>query len=364
MILRLSWPWGAGINLGPLNRAVPELIFDQLPPASSILPQPGQQALNPQWTWNSLHTNKTPYTMLWNLQVEHLLAKRYLLRAAYVGSGSRHLYIQTQFNAPTPDRMGPGPVAPRSPYPWINQFQLDRNEGNANYNGLQLFAERRFQSGLQFATSYTWSHCFSYQDAAQDFSNQNPYDRRPDYSSCDQDARHAFTTNFTWDLPVRESQRLGPVGNAVLAGWRVSGIVSLLTGLPFNVTLPFDNANIAQTAGVQRGQLTGDAEPAGFRRTPEEWYNRAAFGVPAPYTFGNLGRNILRADGIRNLDLTVMKDFELSERVKLRFAADAFNALNGTMFNAPNGSVTTPAFLRVQSARPARDLQFSLKLTY
>lgn len=362
LILRLSWPWGAGINLGPLNRGVPELVFDQLPSAASILPQPGQPAVNPQWTWNSLQTNKTPYTMLWNFQIEHLLAKKYHLRAAYVGSGSRHLYIQTQFNAPTPDKMGPGAVGPRSPYPSINQFQMDRNEGNANYNGLQLFGERRFQSGLQFATSYTWSHCFSYQDAAQDFSNQNPYDRRPDYSSCDQDARHAFTSNVTWQVPVRKD--LGRVGNTILTGWQVSGIVSLLTGLPFNVTLPFDNANIAQTAGVQRAQLIGNHSPAGFQRTPEQWYDRTAFGVPAPYTFGNLGRNTLRADGIRNLDLSLMKDFRITERVKFRFAADAFNALNGTMFNAPNGSVTTAPFMRVQSSRAARDLQFSLKLTY
>ncbi len=364
LILRLSWPWGAGINLGPLNRANPELVFDQLPSASSILPQPGQPALNPQWTWNSLQTNRTPYTMLWNFQIEHLLAKKYLLRAAYVGSGSRHLYIQNQFNAPTPDRMGPGPVGPRSPYPSINQLQLDRNEGNANYNGLQLFGERRFQSGLQFAASYTWSHCFSYQDAAQDFSNQNPYDRRPDYSSCDHDARQTLTSNATWQLPVRKSPRLGAIGNTLLADWQISGIVSLLTGLPFNATLPFDNANIAQTGGVQRAQLIGEVLPAGFRRTPEEWYNRAAFGVPAPFTFGNLGRNILRADGIRNLDLTVMKDFRLAETVRLRFAADAFNALNHTMFNAPNGSVTTAPFMRVQAARASRDYQFSLKLTY
>src|SRR5262249_39583015 len=161
-----------------------------------------------------------------------------------------------------------------------------------------------------------------------------------DYSSCDQDVRHAFTTNFTWELPFKPR---GRVGELTLKGWRVGGIVSLLTGLPFNVTLPFDNANIAQTAGVQRAQLVGDPLPQGFRRSPDEWYSRAAFGTPAPYTFGNLGRNILRADGIRNVDLTMMKDFRLTETVRLRFAADAFNAFNHTMFNAPNGSVTTAA---------------------
>lgn len=136
------------------------------------------------------------------------------------------------------------------------------------------------------------------------------------------------------------------------------------TGLPFTVSVPFDNANIGQTANVQRANVAGDILPAGFQQTIDHWYNPAAFAVPAPYTFGNLGRNILRGPGLVNFDVTLNKEFQIKETVRLRFSADAFNVVNHAQFNAPGASVTTPTFLRIQSAKAPRDIQFGLKLTF
>ena len=368
LIERLSWPWGVGINLASLNRGVPTITFNDLPSAASLLPQPGQPALSPSYTWEALPTNKIPYSMLWNVGLEHQVANSVLLKATYVGSASRHLYIEDEFNAPLPNEMGPGAIAPRTPYPWLNQFQLDQNAGNASYNALELSVQGRVGAALMVSGAYTWSHCFSVQDAAQDFSNQNPYDRRPDYSSCDQDQKQTFVANYTYALPFGAGKAFGSGANGVvrnfISGWRTSGILTAATGLPFTVTVPVDNANIGQTAEVQRAQLVGNALPSGFRQTVNSWYNPAAFAVPAPYTFGNLGRNILRSPGLTNFDATLNKDFQVRERARLRFSVDFFNLPNHTELNAPGASVTTSTFLRIQSAKSARDIQFGLKLSF
>jgi hypothetical protein len=365
LIERLSWPWGAGINLASLNRGVPTITFDNLPSAASILPQIGQPAPSPSYTWEALPTNKIPYSMLWNFGLEHQVSNDLLLKATYVGSASHHLYIEDEFNAPPP---GPGAIAPRSPYPWLNQFQLDQNVGNSNYNALELSAQVRLHQGLTTSGSYTWSHCFSIQDAAQDFSNQDPYNRRPDYSSCDQDIRHILTANYTYELPFGRGKGFAahanaPV-NALISGWRMSGILTWETGLPFTVTVPVDNANIGQTAEVQRAELVGNPLPSGFQQSVNGWYNAAAFAVPMAYTYGNLGRNILRAPGVTNFDMNVNKEMRLRETVRLRFGADFFNLPNHTELNAPGASVTTATFLHITSAKSSRDIQFSLKLSY
>ena len=368
MIERLSWPWGVGLNLSSQNRGVPNLFFNNLPSAASLLPQPGQPATNPSQTWQGDPLNKKiPYSMLWNFGIEHPLSDNLLAKVTYVGSGSRHLYMSTLFNTPLPSRMGPGPIAPRSPYPQLNQFSMEQNVGNSNYNSLQLSLEGRLRGGLVISGAYTWSHCFSVpSDSAEDAGNQNPYDFRPDYSSCDQDVRHVFLVNYIYELPFGKGKAIGSnwnsVTNALLSGWQVGGITSIETGLPFNVTVPFDNANVGRTG--ERAQLVGDPSSSGFRQNILQWYNASAFAVPAPYTYGNLGRNILRAPGLVNFDVSTSKVFRLRETASLRFSADFFNVANHAEFNAPNGSITTPTFMRITSARASRDIQFGLKLSF
>ena len=151
------------------------------------------------------------------------------------------------------------------------------------------------------------------------------------------------------------------LANGVLGGWSVNGIASYTSGTPYSVTVSGDIANTGNTA-VQ-ANLVGNPNPA--HRTVSEWINPAAFVSPPRYTFGTFGRNALRSDPYKNLDLSVFKNFALSKEAALQFRAEAFNATNSVVFSAPSSVVGTTTFGSVGStANTPRELQLALKLLF
>jgi hypothetical protein len=106
-------------------------------------------------------------------------------------------------------------------------------------------------------------------------------------------------------------------------------------------------------------------DPIPRDRTPAAWINTSAFAVPAPYTFGNLGRNSLRSDWYGNLDCSLFKRFPMGERLQLEFRAEAFNATNSVVFAVPANVINAPGFGVVTStANTPRQVQVALKLTF
>src|SRR5581483_959928 len=138
------------------------------------------------------------------------------------------------------------------------------------------------------------------------------------------------------------------VARTLLGGWTLSAIGTAQTGLPFNITIDRSNASVPGNfaiSGAERPNYVAGAllTPQGGS-TPEEWVNRNAFSNPIVGTFGNLGRNVFRAPAISQLDLALMKDVLFSERLRVRFRADAFNVLNRAQFGAPNGDLSQVNF--------------------
>jgi hypothetical protein len=323
--------------------------------------------------------------MEYNLSVQHAFSSNLTATVSYVGSGSRHLFIQPMYNAPLPSEMGPGPVAPRTPFPFLGQFPVDFNEGTGNYNALQAKVEQRFSHGLTFLGSYTYSRCLSIQDEGQSGSIQNPYNVRADYGPCDFNIPHIFVFSSAYALPFGKGQafgsNVGRAGDLLIGGWQMSGIATLESGQPFTAVVPFDNANINPSSETQRGDpVPGVALlPPGFKQGPQAWYNPAAFTVPAPFTYGTLGRNTLRGPKFENLDLALFKNFRFTESKSLQFRSEFFNILNNVNFAPPGGgasggfstlggesktSVGAPGFMQIFSAASAREIQFSLKLLW
>lgn len=137
--------------------------------------------------------------------------------------------------------------------------------------------------------------------------------------------------------------------------------MGLYGGQPINVTLGYDNASLGR-AGGQRPNVTGN--PTSSSPTRLRWFNTGAFVRPAPFTFGNAGRNILRGPGTTNYDTSLMKNFPIGERRKLQFRAEFFNAFNLVNFNNPNTTFTSTDFGVILGAKASRSIQFSLKLMY
>ncbi|MGH9627152.1 MAG: hypothetical protein ACRD7E_02145, partial [Bryobacteraceae bacterium] len=164
------------------------------------------------------------------------------------------------------------------------------------------------------------------------------------------------------ELPFGRGKRYlnSGIASYILGNWQWSNILGLYGGRPVNVVLGFDNANIGGSA--QRPNLVGNPIPD--EQTRERWINRAAFAAPAPFTYGNAGRNVLRGPGRTNYDVALVKNMPLSEGTNLQFRGEFFNVLNTVNFGSPDANFSSNNFGVITSAGAARSIQFSLKLAF
>jgi hypothetical protein len=182
-----------------------------------------------------------------------------------------------------------------------------------------------------------------------------------------------------YQLPFGVGKRFlsGPgIARTVAGGWTLSAIGTAQTGLPFNITIDRSNASVPggfAISGEERPNYVYGVPltpPGGS--TPGEWVNPAAFSIPAPGTFGNLGRNAFRAPRIAALDLALAKDVSVTEQVKIRFRIDAFNVLNRAQYGPPNadfsqinfGTITTTISNYATGRGTPREFQISGRLSF
>jgi len=312
--------------------------------------------------------NRRPYVQVWDLGIEQSIGTAWLFSATYLGSKGTHMIITPEVNtAPTP---GPGDAQSRVALPQFSPFEVTGAWGNSTYHSAQLKIQRRVGHGLNFLSSYTWSKSIDYQSAAHGSAQpgegiQNGLNFRADRAVSDYDLTHNFVFSGIYELPFGEGKRFAPGNNQInrylLTGWKIDGILSLHTGFPFNLFVPFDNAN---TLGAnQRPSLVGQLVPSGFNRTLSQWFNTSALAV-IPYTFGNLGRNVVRQDSFKNIDYSIAKETTIKEAQRIDFRGEFFNLFNHPNFGPPDGNVSNPTFGQVLSAGNPRFIQFGLKYLF
>jgi hypothetical protein len=196
----------------------------------------------------------------------------------------------------------------------------------------------------------------------------NPFDISYDWGPADADRRHRWVTSLLWEIP---GQFDNPIASAALSGWNLTGIWTMMSGQPFTVSSGVDNARSG--TGNQFADQIGDPSLSSGRTTAEriaQWFNTSAFTVNALGTFGNAGRNSLRGPDYQVLDLGLHKTFSLSNRLRTQFRFEAFNALNHTNFNLPDGNRSSGNFGRITGASAAgggsdpRILQLALRFWF
>lgn len=265
-------------------------------------------------------------------------------------------------------------------------LELATNDGNTDYNALELSLQRRPSRGVSYSLGYTYSHGLA------DFGDnltaaplpQNSYNYAAEMSNSNLDIRHRFVGNFLWELPFGPGRRYlssGGVGRW-LGGWQFNGIVTLQTGTPFTVTadndglLGFARATYANCVG---DPFAGATDDHSLYTTTGFFINPAAFAKPAPGTFGNCRPRGFHGPGLKMVDLSLFKDFRFTERWYLQFRTEFFNAFNHPNFGNPNanfspgslggfGKVTNTLapILGNDSGGPGdpREIQFALKLYF
>jgi outer membrane receptor protein involved in Fe transport len=364
-----TWPSVGSLDKNLQNQNVPvATIGDPLGFGESGLIYPADTPFGSPSYYYDPHL-KTPYVDNWNLEIDQQFDPYTTLSIAYVGSHSGRLDLGGLHNTAT--FPGPGDtatVASRQPFPYITPTNYDTSAGNSNYHALQVRMDQTTRKGLTYLLSYTWSKSIdlacSGNYGAEGCELQNAYNPRGDRSVSGFDLTNSFSGSFSYDLPFGRGRSFQPSKKALryLAdGWQLNAIVILHSGTPYDVTYQGDLANTGNT--FVRANLVGNAAPGD--RTPEEWINTSAFAVPAPYTFGNLGRNSLRSDWYGNLDCSVFRRFPIGERLKLEFRAEAFNATNSVVFAAPANVINALGFGVVTStANTSRQVQVALKLAF
>jgi hypothetical protein len=320
-------------------------LADPFPLGGGFVPPPTLSALSPDL--------KAAHLQHWNVAVQRAVDLVGTVSVAYAGSKGSDLIRGIDLNQPAP---GAGDLQSRRPYPSYSNIFFVESAGRSRYDSLQLTVDRGLGNRLSFNTSYTLSK--SMDDASSFLGTptdknypQNSRDPRDEWAPSSFDVRHRLAMSFIGMLPWR---------------MQVQGIVIARTGQPFTPILRFDNSNTGNaggsTAGSDRPNLVGD--PTLDNPTPDRWFNTSAFVVPAPFTFGNAGRNSVRGPGYATVDVALSKDVAISTKA-LTLAIQAFNLFNRTNFDQPEHFVDEPTtFGRIFSAKASRQVQLVARVGF
>jgi hypothetical protein len=310
----------------------------------------------------------TPYIHQMSLSVERSLVGGMVVKAAYVGKLSHNLTHMTQKN-PAVYIPGQSTTANtdsrRILMPGIySSFREIDTDANAAYHSLQLTLNRQFRNGLTVLAAYTFGKfldIFSGQTLGN--TPQNPYDRQGDRARSDEDRTHVFATSFVYDIPLWRIQK-GVLPRA-LGGWSISGLVSIASGLPVGVVSNRDNSLTG--VGFDRPDLVGDPVRSHSSRNDmiQQFFNVNAFVANRPGLYGTAGRNLFSGPAQSGTDLSLVKNFPISERAgRIQFRAEAFNAWNQVSFSQPEARLDNRNFGRIQSAASPRIFQLALKYLF
>lgn len=302
----------------------------------------------------------------WNIQVEQQIGANNSVEVAYVGTKMSHL--ATSYNA----NLGAYGTGVKK-YPNLGSVNVYGFVGSGNYNGLQTRFNRRLTKGLQLTASYTWSHTLDNSNGAFSpsgsggiyvDSNGNPL-LDMNYGNSDTDIRHFFTFSSIYELPFGKGRMFASdvpkVLDYIIGGWQWNNIVTIGTGTPFNVTM----GNSGDGTTTVRPNVSSYTVDSGNNT----WLS-GNFTKPAANTQGNLPRNFFHGPGLKTWDVSLFKDFTVTERVKTQFRLEGFNLTNTPQFRNPNGDITnTTAFgkLGTQSGTrlsSERQMQLALRLTF
>ena len=354
---RGGWPFSVSDNLTGLN------IGANLQPTESLFQSFDPKLVVPQTQHTVSRDVKTPYMQNWNFGIEQQITQALLVEVNYQGAKGTHLPSFLSTNDPPP---GPGDPDPRRPFPIAGSISELKDIATSKYNALTLKVEKRFSRGISFLASYAWAKSTDLNSEFGGSSPQNNLCIKCDIGQSGFDQRHVANLSYIWILPF--GQGLHGPAKQIVSGWEISGISTFETGRVYNISVPFDNANVGARGNFQRPNLAGNPFPSEFKHSAGPgglWFIPAAFQVAPRYQFGNLGRNAFHGPDFMNTDFGIFKNFPFNERIRLQFRSEFFNMFNNTNFGNPGGSITTPNFGKITGmASLQRQIQFGLKLVY
>ncbi|HEY6660808.1 MAG TPA: hypothetical protein VI031_06690, partial [Pyrinomonadaceae bacterium] len=292
-----------------------------------------------------------------SFEVQREFTRDLVLRVGYVGTKGTSLFESVDAN---PTRIGCTVATAANGFcrsiPNQGPTRLRTNSGMSIYHSLQTSLEKRLSSGFSAGLHYTYS---SFIDTMSEIFNvssgeiavaQDSYNRRADRARSSFDRPHRIAGNFVYELPWFREQK--GAGGLVLGGWQLNSQFSLQSGSPFT---PLNGSDPA-IALASISSLVGNAIRPNLNTTLDlssmsvedilRAGGRSLFStITAAQRVGNAGRNILRSDGINNIDFGILKNTRVGENQRLQLRADFFNFTNSRDFGIPDSTVTSANFL-------------------
>ncbi|MFZ0639120.1 MAG: TonB-dependent receptor [Candidatus Acidiferrales bacterium] len=348
---------------------------------------------------------RTPYVEQTSFGPEFQVASDTVLSATYVGNWGRKEERVRDYNQPVVTGFDTGCPILQYPYANLNTvttvdtytgtgcassgshayLETATDDGNSDYNGLELALRRRASKDISYSLGYTFSHGLAnYRDnltAGQ--LPQNSYNYGNEMGNSVFDVRSRFVGNFLWELPFGQGQRFMSGDNVAarwLGGWQFNGIITLQTGTPFTVTANNDglvDGNNPVYANCIGDPYAGATTNHNLYTTTGFIINPAAFSQPGPGQFGTCAPYQFHGPGIQMWDLSLFKQFKFTERYQLQFRTEFFNSFNHPNFANPSADIASPGsfgkvsntlapILGTDSGGPGdpREIQFALKLYF
>ncbi len=335
---------------------------------------------------------KRAYYQRWQFSIQRQIGKGTLVEAAYVGNRGNRLFVDRQYDPLPAQYLSTSPVRDTAlinalgasvanpfypllpgtsglastnttvaqllrPFPEFTGITVTGNQGYSWYHALQTQVQKRFAHGYTVSAGWTWS---KFMDAE---SYLNETDARPERVISSQDRPHRFTSSGIWELPFGKGKRFGAglagLPGKLAGGWQAQGIYQFQMGAP----LGFGNALIY--GPPQSVVLPSD------QRTIDQWFNTSIFEKSTALA---LSRNLItlssrfsgiRGPGINMLDMSVIKNTTITERIKAQLRAEFINATNHTQFSNPNTTPTSASFGTITgTSQLPRTMQLGLKILF
>lgn len=294
------------------------------------------------------------YIQSWNIAVQKRVGGGWVAEAAYVATRAVNQLGNLNRNA--------GPVGGgNAGRPLARQFGRFANTiqvtglGTYTYDSIQTKLERRFAGGWQTLIAYTFSKNMG--TAGNVNSDGGPRIHLPEFfhlnrAVTDLNSPHNFQFTGIYELPFGKGKKYlnSGVGNWLLGGWQMNGLMSAYSGPPYSVTAPGTDLN-SPGNGQRADLLTPNVTKIGGAGPGQKWHDPAAFGQVREARFGTAGWNLLQSPGVINVDASIFRSFKVSERVNLQFRAEVFNLSNTPHFAAPVADVANTRFMEITSVR-------------
>jgi Carboxypeptidase regulatory-like domain len=329
----------------------------------------------------------TPTVLSYTFKIEQQLASNTSVAVGYVGSHGYHEMLSADVNEPAPTILPSGAIYYPKGAPFLNPKLANTttwlSEGLSSYNGLEAEFNQRFSHGFQLRGVYTYSKNLDDGTALNSSVGVNapgfvmfPLNPKLDWGPATTDVRNLASINGFYELPFGKGKAfangLSGWAEKLVSGWTLSGIETVQSGFPFTPQLGFNPSNNGDSRDPVRPSVNAAFTGPVILGSPNLYFNPNAFILPAPGTYGNLGRDTLTGPGLAELDLSVLKNTRISERFNLQFRAEFFNILNHANFGTPNpvvftSATTTPsptAGVISGTASTSRQIQFGLKLLF